>query len=134
MSDWTSVSSSVPQGLVLGPTMFLLYINDIDYGVAGSILKFADDTKIFYKVSCPEAAFTLQEDLQKLFIWSKEWQILFNSDKYGRMHIGQKNLNYDYFMGDHRIKSTDKKKIPGSLDFQQFENQFALPICCEESK
>ena len=49
-SAWTAVHSGVPQGSVLGPLLFLVYINDLEDGVASNILKFADDTKIFRRV------------------------------------------------------------------------------------
>ena len=50
VSSWKSVLSEVPQGSVLGPNLLLVYINDVQEGVTGSILKFADDTKLFRKL------------------------------------------------------------------------------------
>ena len=47
VSNWKSVFSGVPQGSVLGPILFLIYVNDLDDGITSKVLKFADDTKVF---------------------------------------------------------------------------------------
>ena len=76
-SEWTDVISGVPQGSVLGPLLFIIYINDIDDCVADKILKFADDTKIYHIVNSDEDVSALQSDLCNLVEWSNEWQMLF---------------------------------------------------------
>ena len=98
---------------VLGPTLFIIYINDIDDGLASDILKFADDTKIIKKVATIEEAYTLQEDLHKLHEWSTEWQMLFNTGKCKVMHFGNKNMHYDYFMGQDLLETTEEEKDLG---------------------
>ena len=60
------------------------------------ILKFADDTKIFGKVKTLEQHSQLQNDLNALLQWSKDWQMLFNVDKCKVMHFGRNNLMMDY--------------------------------------
>ena len=62
-SDWTDVSSGVPQGSVLGPTLFLMFINDPEDGVQSTVLKFADDNKLYTEVTKEEGGEQLQEDL-----------------------------------------------------------------------
>ena len=90
--------SGVPQGSVLGPTLFLIYINDIDgaSSTAGSVIKkFADDTKCSMGVENEEDKVKFQDLLDNLSEWSKEWQMLFNTDKCHIVHIGRRNPQYE---------------------------------------
>ena len=67
VSNWKSVLSGVPQGSVLGPILFLIYINDLDDDITSKVLKFADDTKVFRKIkSDADSRQHLQDDLNKL--------------------------------------------------------------------
>ena len=70
--SWKSVLSGVPQGSVLGPILFLVYINDVEEGVTGKILKFADDTKLFRKTKEIGDKQKLQYDIYKLVRWSEK--------------------------------------------------------------
>ena len=80
----------MPQGSVLGPCLFVIYINDIDDTVSSKILKFADDTKITASIYSVEEHI-LQTDLTRLMEWSEEWQMKFNVNKCKVMHIGYNN-------------------------------------------
>ena len=90
-SSWCNVASGVPQGSVLGPLLFISYINDIDASVLSNVLKFADDTKLYREVSSCDDATMLQADLNNVFDWSQLWQMPFNVSKCKIMHIGSKN-------------------------------------------
>jgi ribonuclease P/MRP protein subunit RPP40 len=76
-SDWIPVLSGVPQGSVLGPILFFIYINDTDDWIESKILKFADDTKLYSIITNEEDVTKLQEDLAMLCKWSREWLMLF---------------------------------------------------------
>ena len=81
VSSWKPVLSGVPQGSVLGPILFLIYINDLEEGVTGNILKCADDTKLFRKVKEVGDKQKLQDYIDKLVKWSEKWQMLFTFGK-----------------------------------------------------
>ena len=112
-STWKDVTSGVPQGSILGPLLFIVFINDIDYNIVSTLSKFADDTKAYRSVENTERAFTLQDDLHKLFAWSQDWQMLFNSSKCKCLHVGFNNQQYDYFLGDEPIETTRLEKDLG---------------------
>ena len=65
-SEWAPVTSGVPQGSVLGPLLFIIYINDIDEEIAAKISKFADDIKLGANICKPESVVSLQEDLRRI--------------------------------------------------------------------
>lgn len=71
-SEWVDVSSGVPQGSVLGPLLFVIYINDLDIGLSSKIWKYADDTKIACPVNTENDFFRLQKCLDRLEGWSKK--------------------------------------------------------------
>ena len=89
-SSWLELLSGVPQGSVLGPILFLIYISDLDNGVKNWILKFANDTKIFSAVKNDLDRSVLQKDLDNLLRWAEEWQMLFLS----LIHISEPTRPY----------------------------------------
>ena len=105
ISNWKSVLSWVPQGSVLGPILFLIYIyiyiyiNDLEDDISSKVLKFADDTKVFRKVTNDTDKQSLQDDLDKLVKWPDKWQMLFNFGKCKCIHIGHGNMDEEYKMG-----------------------------------
>ena len=98
------MASGVPQGSVLGPTLFLIFINDIDCvvdGVASMLSEFADDTKLIRCVSNDADRDALQSDLNELVKWSDTWQMEFNKGKCKVIHFGRRNQGFTYTMGGH---------------------------------
>lgn len=112
-SGWAPVTSGVPQGSVLGPLLFIIYINDIDEGIVSRLSIFADDTKLGSDVSTPEKVEQLQIDLEKLGEWSDKWQMPFNAAKCKVMHIGYRNPQSEYFLQGKALESTDSEKDLG---------------------
>ena len=81
-SNWASVKAGVPQGSVLGPLLFLVYINDLTDNIVSNIRLFADDTMIFQEVNnVQETARILNNDLQTINTWSKKWIVNFSVEK-----------------------------------------------------
>ena len=102
-SNTIPVTSGVPQGSVLGPTLFIYYINDLPLETDRKVRVFADDSKIYSGVSSPEDRDKLQKGIDALVRWSKKWLMKFNSDKCKVPHIGKNDPRYKYTMPDGEV-------------------------------
>ncbi|XP_030051022.1 uncharacterized protein LOC115464802, partial [Microcaecilia unicolor] len=112
-SQWRRVVSGVPQGSVLGPLLFNVFINDLEMGITSEVIKFADDTKLFRVVKSQEECERLQEDLARLGEWACKWQMKFNVDKCKVMHVGKRNPNYSYVLQGSTLGVTDQERDLG---------------------
>jgi len=93
-STWRLVFSRVPQGSVLVPVLFLIFINDLEGNLVNSVFKFADDTKLLGKAVSDEDRDQLQTDLELLLDWSNTWQLPFNSSKCKVILAGTINITH----------------------------------------
>ncbi|MCW4344426.1 MAG: reverse transcriptase domain-containing protein [Candidatus Thiodiazotropha endolucinida] len=117
VSNWTSIQAGVPQGSILGPLLFLLYINDIVYDIGSNIRLFADDTSLFIIVEDPiTAAACLNNDIDKISQWAATWLVTFNPSKTESLLISRKT-NKDrhppIFMQNQKIIEVDSHKHVG---------------------
>ena len=120
VSGWKKVTSGIPQSSVLGPTLFVLFINDLPQVVESPVALFADDTKVFREIQSDEDRQKLQQDIDELLIWSKKWQLPFNESKCKVMHYGKTNRKADYNLGGVNIKEVSEEKDLGVTFDQQF--------------
>ena len=102
-SKWSEIISGIPQGSVLGPILFLIYISDIGEDLNVDTLVYVDDTKVKQRVNSEEDIECLQKELQKLDNWAKENNMKFNGKKFQVVRYGQneelKNST-EYFAGN----------------------------------
>ena len=88
-SSSAPVMSGVPQGSVLGPCLFLAYINDLPDSLKSKARLFADDTIVYLTINSQSDAQTLQDDLLKLEQWESDWSMEFNPDKCEVIHVSK---------------------------------------------
>ena len=92
MSDWQFIRAGVPQGSILGPLLFLLYINDIVGDKQSYVRLSADDTSLYIIVDNPiSAAYIINTDLETIHGWAEKWLVKFNSSKSESLLISWKN-------------------------------------------
>jgi ribonucleases P/MRP protein subunit RPP40 len=116
-SSWEEVLSRVPQGSVLRPLLFLIFINDLDAAVslAELLLKFADDTKVARVIRSDEDRAGWQRALERLMDWSEAWGMRFNVKKCKVMHLGRNNNKNKYVMGGSKLEVTREEKDLGVI-------------------
>ena len=129
-SNWGSVTSGIPQGSVLVPILFVIYMNDLPEMVNNStVYLFADDTKIFKEILCFADIDDLQEDLTALQEWSDKWLLRFHPDKCVVLSLGKtKEDAHRYFLTkdnkDFQLKNVNQETdlgitVDSSLSFDQ---------------
>uniref|UniRef100_A0A8C3FC47 Reverse transcriptase domain-containing protein n=1 Tax=Chrysemys picta bellii TaxID=8478 RepID=A0A8C3FC47_CHRPI len=110
LSGWREVTSGVPQGSVLGPILFNLFITDLGTNCRSGLIKFADDTKLGGIANSEEDRDILQGDFNDLVNWSNRNRMKFNSEKCKVMHLGMTNKNFSYKLGTHQLEITEEEK------------------------
>ena len=114
-SSWSQVKSGIPQGSVLGPILFVIFINDMPRIVDSFCQLFADDAKVFRSICSFEDNKKLQCDLDKLSDWAEKWQLYFNTDKCNSLHIGKANKRQVYQMNGKSLDQVMEEKDLGVI-------------------
>ena len=113
------VTSGVPQGSVLGPILFVIYINDLPDVIQCFIKLFADDSKLYRRVSKIEHVEILQSCLNRAVTWADIWEMFFNLIKCHHLHIGKNSIGQFYTMesseGTKRLETVTSEKDLGVI-------------------
>ena len=116
-SSWCEVTSGVPQGSVLAPIMFQVYINDMSEGLNSYINLFADDAKLMKVIKNQGDCEELQRDIDKIYKWSQQWKLEFNTKKCHTMEMGRskKRPTWEYKMGGVNILKSKEERDLGVM-------------------
>ncbi len=125
-SSWTDVLSGVPQGSVLGPLLFVIYINDITKDMKTPTFLYADEMKICRAIKSADDRLTLQRDLESVARWTERWGLSLNLSKCGVMNIGhrgEEKIVYDIPLGGdkQRLNNITSEKDLGILVDDELE-------------
>ena len=114
-SQSVDVESGVPQGSVLGPSLFLFYINDIPTGIDSTVRLFADDTVVYLTISSDKDCSVLQADLAKLQELETRWKMAFHPDKCNVLSITRKKkpIDHAYILHNHILEHVTSAKYIG---------------------
>jgi ribonuclease P/MRP protein subunit RPP40 len=119
-SKFIPVTSGVPQGSVLGPLLFVAYINDIDSFINSNLIKFADDVRLFLPAD-PFHTARLQNDLTSIVDWCSTWLLNLNVNKCACLHLGRNNPMHHYKIGDLNLAEVDSMTDLGILVHQSLK-------------
>ena len=114
-SQWRTVTTRVPQGSLLGPLLFNIYMNDLNYFIEGTSLRlYADDTTAYASDTSPVVLeYIINSDLQVVCTWFRHNYMLINAAKTQAMAIGPVNYRYTFNLQDNNIELSDSLKILG---------------------
>jgi hypothetical protein len=134
-SDCVPVQSGVPQGSVLGPSLFLFYINDMPVDIDSTVRLFADDTIAYLAIKSNSDCLTLQKDLDKLSAWEKKWKMAFHPDKCNVLSItrNKKVIKHQYILHNQILKHTDKATYLGVTIQSNFKWQSHINNICNKA-
>ncbi|GAB0179691.1 mitochondrial enolase superfamily member 1 [Grus japonensis] len=114
-SNWQPVTSGVPQGSILGPMLFNIFISDLDDGIRGTLMKFANDTKLSGEADTLEGGATPQKDLDRLEEWANKNLMKFNKDKCKVLHLGKHNPGVQHRLGSTWLERSSVERDLGVL-------------------
>ena len=110
-SDWAPVVSGVPQGTVLGPLLFSLYINDISADIESEIRLFADDCVFYREIKNEEDTLKLQRDIDRLGSWARKWGMRFQPVKCNMMQLTNKRSSK--IQANYTLEGTVLENVEG---------------------
>lgn len=113
VSDWCDVLSGVPQGSVIGPLLFVIFINDLPGAVMNLCKLFADDTKVIGIIRNPLDIQVLQDDIYRLLDWSEKWLMSFNDEKCTYMVFNNKFFTFDFEMNGKSLRESECERDLG---------------------
>ena len=97
-SEWRTITSGIPQGSVLGPVLFLIFINDLPDVISVCLELFADDGKLFSRVKSDDKRIVLQDNITTAENWAETWKMFFNKSKCHHLHVGKRDTFPTYIM------------------------------------
>ena len=129
------VISGVPQGTVLGPLLFLIYINDLPVRVNPLIRPFADNTYLYKTIDTPRDTLQLQKDLDALTKWENEWSMEFHPDKCKLVRITNKlkPIEASYYMHNRKLDIVETGKYLGFLLNKKLSWKAPVDTICKKA-